>query len=77
MIKLIIFDWDDVFTQGSIKGYYACYHAALEAVGVRLDGAEEACHLVFGLDEITNIEASQLLVHKYQARINLVPLIIK
>jgi HAD superfamily hydrolase (TIGR01509 family) len=41
MIKLIIFDWDDVFTQGSIKGYYASYHAALEGVGVKLDPSEE------------------------------------
>lgn len=41
MVKLIIFDWDDVFTQGSIKGYYACYHAALDAVGVKLDPEEE------------------------------------
>lgn len=41
MIKLIIFDWDDVFTQGSIKGYYASYHAALEGVGVHLEPSEE------------------------------------
>ena len=41
MIKLIIFDWDDVFTQGSIQGYYASYHAALEAVGVHLSPEEE------------------------------------
>lgn len=41
MIKLIIFDWDDVFTKDSIKGYYACYHEALKAVGVKLDPAEE------------------------------------
>jgi HAD superfamily hydrolase (TIGR01509 family) len=41
MVKLIIFDWDDVFTQGSIKGYYASYHAALEGVGVHLTPEEE------------------------------------
>lgn len=41
MIKLIIFDWDDVFTQGSIKGYYKCYHEALAGVGVELDPHEE------------------------------------
>lgn len=41
MIKLIIFDWDDVFTQGSIKGYYKCYHEALTGVGVELDPNEE------------------------------------
>ncbi|HSW80011.1 MAG TPA: HAD family hydrolase [Candidatus Saccharimonadales bacterium] len=41
MIKLIIFDWDDVFTLGSKEGYYACYHAALKGVGVKLDPEEE------------------------------------
>jgi len=41
MNKLIIFDWDDVITLGSKEGYFACYHAALDAVGVRLDPAEE------------------------------------
>ncbi len=41
MIKLIIFDWDDVFTQNSIKGYYTCYHEALKGVGVSLDPQEE------------------------------------
>lgn len=41
MIKLIIFDWDDVFTQNSIKGYYACYREALKGVGVALGQQEE------------------------------------
>lgn len=41
MIKLIIFDWDDVFTQGSIKGYYKCYHEAVTGVGVNLTTEEE------------------------------------
>lgn len=41
MIKLIIFDWDDVFTIGSTKGYYACYHEALKGVGVSLKPEEE------------------------------------
>lgn len=36
MIKLIIFDWDDVFTQGSTQGYYKCYHEAIVGVGVNL-----------------------------------------
>ena len=40
MIKLVIFDWDDVFTQGSIAGYYACYKVALESVGVRINPDE-------------------------------------
>lgn len=41
MIKLIIFDWDDVFTLGSKEGYFACYHKALDAVGVHLSAEEE------------------------------------
>lgn len=41
MIKLIIFDWDDVFTLGSTEGYYKCYHEALIGVGVRLQPEEE------------------------------------
>jgi phosphoglycolate phosphatase-like HAD superfamily hydrolase len=36
MIELIIFDWDDVFTQGSTNGYYRCYHEAVAGVGVNL-----------------------------------------
>ena len=41
MIKLVIFDWDDVFTKDSIKGYYLCYHKALQDIGVTLPKDEE------------------------------------
>lgn len=41
MIELIIFDWDDVFTLGSIRGYYKCTHEALAGVGVIFGQAEE------------------------------------
>ena len=41
MIKLIIFDWDDVFTLGSKEGYFACYHKAINGVGVHLSPEEE------------------------------------
>lgn len=41
MIKLVIFDWDDVITLGGKEGYFACYHAALVAVGVHLSPEEE------------------------------------
>jgi len=41
MIKLVIFDWDDVFTTNSIAGYYKCYHTALEGIGLQLEPAEE------------------------------------
>ncbi len=40
MIKLIIFDWDDVFTAGSKEGYFACYREALNAVGIILSEEE-------------------------------------
>lgn len=35
--KLLIFDWDDVFTLGSKEGYHACLRAAVSGVGVTLD----------------------------------------
>lgn len=37
MIKLIIFDWDDVFTLGSKEGYIKCLHDTLTDLGIRLD----------------------------------------
>jgi phosphoglycolate phosphatase-like HAD superfamily hydrolase len=46
MIKLIIFDWDDVFTLGSTQGYLKCYHEALVEVGVHL-GADEEKRRIF------------------------------
>ncbi len=36
MIKLIIFDWDDVFSIGSKEGYFACYQAVLDAFEIQL-----------------------------------------
>lgn len=41
MIKLIIFDWDDVFTLGSKEGYFRCYHETLVELGVHLEPEEE------------------------------------
>jgi len=41
MIKLIIFDWDDVIVMGAKEGYFACYHKAIEGVGVHLSPEEE------------------------------------
>jgi phosphoglycolate phosphatase-like HAD superfamily hydrolase len=41
-IKLVIFDWDDVFTKGSTDGYLKCYHEALVGVGVALSAQEES-----------------------------------
>jgi phosphoglycolate phosphatase-like HAD superfamily hydrolase len=41
MIKLIVFDWDDVITLGSKEGYFKCYHEAMVGSGVFLDPKEE------------------------------------
>ncbi|MFZ2206286.1 MAG: HAD family hydrolase [Microgenomates group bacterium] len=40
MIKLIMFDWDDVIILGSKKGYYNCYRETLSELGVTLDEKE-------------------------------------
>ncbi len=40
-IKLLIFDWDDVFTLGSKEGYFACYHETLVELGINLNSNEE------------------------------------
>lgn len=41
MIKLIIFDWDDVFVKGSKEGYFKCYHETLAKLGIHLGADEE------------------------------------
>jgi phosphoglycolate phosphatase-like HAD superfamily hydrolase len=41
MIKLIIFDWDDVFTLGSKEGYVGCLHQTLVRLGIHVDPEEE------------------------------------
>ena len=41
MIKLIIFDWDDVITLGSKEGYFKCYHETMAELGISLDPEEE------------------------------------
>lgn len=41
MRKLVVFDWDDVIVLGAKEGYFACYHKAVEGVGVFLSPEEE------------------------------------
>lgn len=41
MIKLIIFDWDDVFTLDSREGYIKCLHDTLLKLNIHLDPKEE------------------------------------
>lgn len=60
-IKLIIFDWDDVFTLGSKEGYYACYHQALEGVGVQLEPEEERKRILAKWGQSHREELKELL----------------
>lgn len=41
MVKLIIFDWDDVFSIGSKEGYFKCYQAVLDAFDMKLEPNEK------------------------------------
>ncbi|MCK4775210.1 MAG: HAD family hydrolase [Candidatus Krumholzibacteria bacterium] len=61
MIKLIVFDWDDVFTIGSKEGYFACYHNALLAVGVELTPEEEEHRIVAKWGQSHREELKELL----------------
>jgi beta-phosphoglucomutase-like phosphatase (HAD superfamily) len=40
MVKLIIFDWDDVITLGSKEGYYTCYEKTLKDLGLKISFEE-------------------------------------
>ncbi len=62
MIKLIIFDWDDVFTKGSTKGYYKCYHEAVAGVGVHLSEAEEKARIATKWGSSHQEELAALLI---------------
>ncbi|MBP9115384.1 MAG: HAD family phosphatase [Acidimicrobiia bacterium] len=61
MTKLIIFDWDDVFTIGSTRGYYACYHQTLLEVGVHLDPNVEESRIKARWGTTHEIELAELL----------------
>jgi len=61
MIKLVIFDWDDVFTFGSTNGYIACYHQALLEVGVELSPEEELKRIKAKWGSTARSEISELL----------------
>jgi len=41
MIKLIVFDWDDVITLGAKEAYFTCYHKVLTEIGIYLTPEEE------------------------------------
>lgn len=46
MIKLIIFDWDDVFSIGAKEGYFICFHQALVDLGIHLEPEVERRRLL-------------------------------
>lgn len=64
MVSLIIFDWDDVFTLGSTRGYYKCYHEALKSVGVYLGEEEERKRIVAKWGSTQEEELKELLRDK-------------
>ncbi len=61
MIKLIIFDWDDVITLGAKEAYFACYHHALTSVGVHLTPEEERRRILAKWSKPARVELKELL----------------
>ena len=61
MVKLIIFDWDDVFTLGSKEGYFACYDKALETVGISLPPEEKRNRILAKWGKSFRVELEELL----------------
>lgn len=61
MIKLIVFDWDDVFVKGAKEGYFACYHKALEDVGVSLSPEVERERIMAKWGKSFRAELEELL----------------
>ena len=61
MIKLIVFDWDDVFTLGAKEGNFRCYHETLVELGVRLKPEEERKRILAKWGNIHKEELRELL----------------
>jgi len=61
MIKLIVFDWDDVIVTGSKEGYFDCYHKAIKSVGIKLSPAEERQRVLSKWSK-TNYEELKILL---------------
>lgn len=64
MIKLIIFDWDDVITLGSKSGYFKCYHETLVELGVFLEPEEERERILAKWSKPHREELRELLKEK-------------
>ena len=66
MVRLIIFDWDDVFTLGSRDGYYACYKEVVDSVGgaayySRRDAAKAGIRKNISMQSRFNNKVTELL----------------
>jgi phosphoglycolate phosphatase len=61
MIKLIIFDWDDVFTLGSKEGYIKGLHETLEDLDVHLKPEEEHKRILETWGKVHDEELKNLL----------------
>lgn len=66
MIKLIIFDWDDVITLGSKEGYYNCYRETLKELGVTLEESEMHIRIQRRWGQPFREELKELLAEKLQ-----------
>jgi phosphoglycolate phosphatase-like HAD superfamily hydrolase len=64
MIKMIIFDWDDVITLGSKEGYFKCYHETLVELGVTLSAEEEKMRILAKWGKTHQEELKELLLDK-------------
>jgi phosphoglycolate phosphatase-like HAD superfamily hydrolase len=66
MIKLIIFDWDDVLTLGATAAYFKCYHETLLELGVKLQKEEEERRILMNWGKSYKLELDGLLrEHRY------------
>jgi phosphoglycolate phosphatase len=63
-VKIIIFDWDDVFTLGSTTGYFRCYHKTLRDLGVKLNKQEEYRRIMSKWGKTHREELKALLVER-------------
>lgn len=61
MTRLIIFDWDDVFTLGSKEGYIKCLHETLVDLDVHLDPTEERKRILATWSQPHRAELKNLL----------------
>lgn len=61
MIKLVIFDWDDVIVLGSKKGYYDCYRETIDNLGIRIPEEELDKRIKSKWGKPFRIELSEIL----------------